>query len=63
MLWLIRIVLLNGLGVLATWLFVLTCFSIADVLLYRDSFGESRALEISKGDIKFIKYLIIKDTG
>ena len=48
MLWLVRIFIQNGLGLLATWLFVLVCFALGDVLLYIDSFSFFPAIELGK---------------
>ena len=39
MLWLVRILIQNGLCLPATWLTIATCINTTDVIIYQDSFG------------------------
>ena len=45
MLWLVRILIQNGLALPATWLTIATCLNLTDVIIYEDSLGVPFARE------------------
>nr|CAB3262977.1 uncharacterized protein LOC100186076 [Phallusia mammillata] len=51
-LWLMRILIQNGLSTLATWLTVATLLNLADIIIYEDSFGVTPA--VLRGNISVI---------
>jgi len=44
MLWLVRILIQNGLALFATWLTVASTITLADVIIYKDSPGLNKAM-------------------
>jgi len=66
MLWLVRIIIQNGLCLPATWLTIATCLNLADVIIYQDSFGlplaVTRGRLVGMGSLIAI-YLIVKVLG
>ena len=45
MLWLVRILIQNGLALPATWLTIASCLNLTNVIIYEDSFAHTEPIK------------------